>query len=209
MKTGYYPELQFISSYTSCPSQIREKLSRVSLNNLRPVNGSVMSVEVQSPYPCSSLIDQCVSASRLQDVCAPPKWIILDKEVLFFDAIFEQDACPMPEIHRAKINFYLRDRTIEVLEPVVIDCSICYKILINRHRIPHPPPNNDSFYDATDFNIGNEMRFYGIVFTIINCENFSREFLEWCGISVPQPIQLDCWTPSYCPQCSHIFVEPH
>ena len=33
--------------------------------------------------------------------------------------------------------------------------------IIRRHRIPKPAPNDEEYYTVEDFNIGNEITFYG------------------------------------------------
>ena len=33
--------------------------------------------------------------------------------------------------------------------------------IIRRHRIPKPAPRDDEYYTVEDFNIGNEITFYG------------------------------------------------
>ncbi|XP_060516892.1 EF-hand domain-containing family member C2-like isoform X2 [Cylas formicarius] len=46
----------------------------------------------------------------------------------------------------------------------------------------------ENFYDLIDFNIGREVELYGKVFKIINCDKFTRTFLNRRGIHVPDPI---------------------
>lgn len=60
--------------------------------------------------------------------------------------------------------------------------------LICRQRIRFPAPMDSNFYDILDFNIGREMEFYGRVFKVTDCDTFTRNFLNRCGIAVPDPI---------------------
>ncbi|KAF5307016.1 hypothetical protein FQR65_LT18488 [Abscondita terminalis] len=46
-----------------------------------------------------------------------------------------------------------------------------------------------NFYDILDLNVGNEVEFYGRVYKITDCDKFTRNFLNRCGISVPDPIK--------------------
>lgn len=62
--------------------------------------------------------------------------------------------------------------------------------VIRRQRIRFPPPMDDNFYDILDFNIGFEVNFYGKVFKIVNCDKFTRTFLNRCGITVPDAIPM-------------------
>lgn len=59
--------------------------------------------------------------------------------------------------------------------------------LIKRHRIPRPPPNEDEFYTAEDFNIGSEINLYSRVFKITDCDQFTQNFLRKMGTNVQRP----------------------
>lgn len=61
---------------------------------------------------------------------------------------------------------------------------------MKRQRVPFPPPNHRSFYDILDLNVGKEIEIYGRVYKITNCDNFTRTFLNRCGIPVPDPINV-------------------
>lgn len=60
--------------------------------------------------------------------------------------------------------------------------------LIRRHRIPHPPPNDDTFYIVEDFNVGLEVNLYSRVFKITGCDEFTQNFLRKLGVRVNQPV---------------------
>lgn len=49
---------------------------------------------------------------------------------------------------------------------------------------------DDNFYEMIDLNIGKEVEFYGRVFKITNCDNFTRNFLNRCGIAVPDSLNI-------------------
>ena len=44
--------------------------------------------------------------------------------------------------------------------------------------------------DIIDLNIGKEVELYGRVFKIVNCDRFTRNFLNRLGITVPDPITM-------------------
>lgn len=74
-------------------------------------------------------------------------------------------------------------------------CKIFLKMkilgcFISRQRIRFPPPMDENFYDIIDLNIGKEVEFYGRCFKLIDCDKFTRTFLNRCGICVPDPISL-------------------
>ena len=61
-------------------------------------------------------------------------------------------------------------------------------MIIRRHRIPHPPPYDDTFYTIEDFNVQKEVAFYGKKFKLIDCDPFTRNFLTKIGARVPVPL---------------------
>lgn len=52
-------------------------------------------------------------------------------------------------------------------------------------KIPGMDSNFD-FYGILDLNVGKEIELYGKVFKIINCDVFTRKFLNRLGIHVPE-----------------------
>lgn len=69
-------------------------------------------------------------------------------------------------------------------------------VLVRRQRIPIPDPVKYRYYDVLDLNIGKEPVIYGRVYKIIDCDKFTRQFLNRMGIPVPDPIELPK-DPSY------------
>ncbi|GLV41435.1 EF-hand domain containing 1.1 [Carabus blaptoides fortunei] len=126
------------------------------------------------------------------EVAELPAWIAFDKQVLTFDAFFQetlQETRNSPFlVRKCKLYFYLEDGTIKVVEPKVSNSGIPQGTLISRQRIRFPPPQDVQFYDIVDFNIGKEVELFGKVFKLTNCDQFTRNFLNRCGIPVPDPI---------------------
>ncbi|KAF2975435.1 hypothetical protein EK904_002001 [Melospiza melodia maxima] len=121
----------------------------------------------------------------------PPSWIAFDKQVLCFDAYFEEE---VPEKHQelyrirhCKIYFFLEDDTIQVTEPVVKDSGINQGTILRRGLVPLPPPNEDQFYTMYDFNINTEITIYGRKYKIIDCDLYTKNFLRKIGIRLNPP----------------------
>ncbi|XP_075235583.1 EF-hand domain-containing family member C2-like isoform X2 [Lycorma delicatula] len=125
-----------------------------------------------------------------------PPWITYDRQVLKFDAYFQE---MIPEvagynhiIRKCIIYFFLEDGTIKVVEPIVKNSGIAQGCLMSRQRIRLPNASAcriDEFYDVIDLNIGRNVEFHGRVFKITNCDHFTRNFLNRLGIPVPDPIE--------------------
>ncbi|KAJ4428509.1 hypothetical protein ANN_24551 [Periplaneta americana] len=128
------------------------------------------------------------------EVAELPAWIAFDKQVLCFDAYFQETAEERQgyayHVRKVKIFLFMEDGTVQVLEPTVSNSGIPQGTLISRQRIPFPPPRNEDFYDILDFNIGKEVELYGRVYKITNCDKFTRLFLNRLGIHVPDPITM-------------------
>uniref|UniRef100_A0A2C9JF73 EF-hand domain-containing family member C2 n=1 Tax=Biomphalaria glabrata TaxID=6526 RepID=A0A2C9JF73_BIOGL len=120
-----------------------------------------------------------------------PSWVAFDRQVLSFDAYFQEAVHEKREeqyrVRQCKIYFYLEDDSIQVLEPRLKNAGVPQGTLIRRHRIPRPPPNDDEFYTAEDFNIGSEICLYSKVFKIVDCDEFTQNFLRKMGTNVQRP----------------------
>ncbi|PIK58530.1 putative EF-hand domain-containing family member C2 [Apostichopus japonicus] len=122
---------------------------------------------------------------------AAPAWVAFDRQVLRFDAYFQEGVHEKPEeqyrIRKCKIYFYLEDDSIQVNEPQVNNSGIPQGTLIKRHRIPLPPPNDAHCYTVEHFNVGSEMTLYGRTFKITGCDQFTYNFLRKLGMRVNPP----------------------
>ncbi|CAH0715499.1 unnamed protein product, partial [Brenthis ino] len=143
------------------------------------------------------LVDKAEGVNRVPSLyCrkqAPdlPTWIMYDKHILRFQAFFQQTLHEMRSgariLRKVEILFFLEDGTIKVIEPKTENSGLSQGTLISRQRI-RLPFSTDLYYDVLDLNIGREVTFYGKVFKIVNCDNFTRVFLNRLGINIPDPI---------------------
>ncbi|XP_069492602.1 EF-hand domain-containing family member C2 [Ambystoma mexicanum] len=120
-----------------------------------------------------------------------PSWVAFDKQVLSFDAYFQEVITERREetyrIRQCKIYFYLEDDTIQVVEPQVKNSGIPQGTIVRRHRIPLPPPYDEEYYKVDHFNINKEVVFYATPYKIINCDQFTRNFLTKLGVRLNPP----------------------
>ncbi|XP_042723505.1 EF-hand domain-containing family member C2 [Lagopus leucura] len=123
--------------------------------------------------------------------CGAPAWIAFDKQVLSFDAYFEEEVPDKNQelyrIRHCKIYFYLEDDTIQVVEPQMKNSGIIQGTIVRRHRIPLPSPNEDQFYTIDHFNINTEVIFYARRYKIIDCDQFTKNFLRKMGFKLNPP----------------------
>ncbi|XP_039752829.1 EF-hand domain-containing family member C2-like [Pararge aegeria] len=143
------------------------------------------------------LVDKPESVNRVPSLyCrkqAPdlPTWIMYDKNILRYQAFFQQTLLENRGssniLRKVDIFFFLEDGTIKVTEPRTENSGLSQGTLISRQRI-RLPFSYDLYYDVLDLNIGREVTFFGKVFKIVNCDNFTRVFLNRLGINVPDPI---------------------
>ncbi|XP_072369944.1 EF-hand domain-containing family member C2 isoform X3 [Scyliorhinus torazame] len=120
-----------------------------------------------------------------------PAWVVFDKQVLCFKAYFQESVHERREeqyrIRKCKIYFYLEDDTIQVVEPEVKNSGITQGTIIHRHRIPLPIPNDDQFYTVEHFNICQEIVFYAKTLMIVDCDQFTKNFLRKMGVKLNPP----------------------
>ncbi|KAL9652806.1 hypothetical protein ABK040_010838 [Willaertia magna] len=119
-----------------------------------------------------------------------PKWLSLEKKVLRFYAYFKEGVHESPveqsRIRKCVIFYYLEDDTMHISEPKQDNSGIPQGALVKRHRFPRATNDgNGPYYKMEDLNVGREVSVYGKTFRIVDCDSFSRQFLESVGIEVP------------------------
>ncbi|KAL2714276.1 EF-hand domain-containing family member C2 [Vespula squamosa] len=123
-----------------------------------------------------------------------PPWIAYDGQRLMFDAYYQETVQERWkssfQIRVVTISFFLEDGTMKISEPIVDNSGLEQGVLVRRQRIPLPDPIRYKFYDIIDLNIGKEPEIFGRVYKIVNCDKFTRQFLNRMGIPVPDPIKI-------------------
>ncbi|NWI95320.1 EFHC1 protein, partial [Pitta sordida] len=151
-----------------------------------------------------------LSQAELDDLCtqgptltygpakkaAPPRFIpayvTYDKKVLKFDAYFQEEVSISPAEHyrirQVGIYYYLEDDSMCIIEPVVKNSGLYQGKLMKRHRVP----KNDQgdFYHWKDLNVGINITMYGRTYRIVNCDAFTKMFLESEGILLNPPEEM-------------------
>ncbi|XP_036023862.1 EF-hand domain-containing protein 1 isoform X2 [Onychomys torridus] len=121
-----------------------------------------------------------------------------DSTVLKFSAYFQEDVPISTEEHyrirQVNIYYYLEDDSMSVVEPVVENSGIPQGKLIKRQRLA----KNDvgDHYHWKDLNRGINITIYGKTFRVVDCDQFTQEFLKSQGIELnpPEKMALDPYT---------------
>ncbi|XP_076749581.1 EF-hand domain-containing family member C2 [Xylocopa sonorina] len=123
-----------------------------------------------------------------------PPWIVYDGQRLMFKAFFQETVHERwktsYQIRMVYISFFLEDGTMKVSEPSVENSGLEQGVLVRRQRIPMPNPVGYRYYDIIDLNVGKEPEIFGRVYKIVDCDKFTRQFLNRMGIPVPDPIDI-------------------
>ncbi|KAK6187064.1 hypothetical protein SNE40_006312 [Patella caerulea] len=124
-----------------------------------------------------------------------PSHVKLDKKVLRFNGYFTQTIIESPDetyrVRPIELYYYLEDDTIAVFEPHVENSGMPQGKLIKRQKLPKD--DEGGTYHWRDINIGMNLTFYGKIFKIVNCDQFTQNFLESEGIIVNplEPVPTD------------------
>ncbi|NXU11158.1 EFHC1 protein, partial [Pardalotus punctatus] len=127
-----------------------------------------------------------------------PAFVEYDKKVLKFDAYFQEEVATSAEeqyrIHQVGIYYYLEDGSMCVIEPVVKNSGLLQGKLMKRHRVPKNEQGD--YYHWKDLNLGINLTMYGRTYRLVNCDSFTKVFLESQGIVVnpPEEMVLDPYT---------------
>eukprot|EP00340_Litonotus_pictus_P006922 CAMPEP_0170517442 /NCGR_PEP_ID=MMETSP0209-20121228/3435_1 /TAXON_ID=665100 ORGANISM="Litonotus pictus, Strain P1" /NCGR_SAMPLE_ID=MMETSP0209 /ASSEMBLY_ACC=CAM_ASM_000301 /LENGTH=645 /DNA_ID=CAMNT_0010802693 /DNA_START=50 /DNA_END=1987 /DNA_ORIENTATION=+ len=140
-----------------------------------------------------------------------PQWIKYDKQVLKFNAYFQEHINESNvENYRFRscyIYFYLDDETIHVVEIKTENSGIPQGTILQRQKIKNVPlqrgtygitmkpsirneDTSDRYLNYTDFQIGLEVNIYGKRFRICDCDDFTRKYYLSKGIDLGQPEKI-------------------
>ncbi|NWV20190.1 EFHC1 protein, partial [Origma solitaria] len=121
-----------------------------------------------------------------------PAFVEYDKKVLKFDAYFQEEVATSAEEHyrirQVGIYYYLEDDSICVIEPVVKNSGLLQGKLMKRHRVPKNEQGD--YYHWKDLNVGIDLTMYGRTYRLVNCDSFTKVFLESQGIVVNPPEEM-------------------
>ncbi|XP_014615823.1 PREDICTED: EF-hand domain-containing protein 1-like [Polistes canadensis] len=115
-----------------------------------------------------------------------PHYALFAQKCLRFKAFFRQGVFHSPNEHfrirHVYIIYFLEDDTLCVMEPSIEDAGFSQGKLVKRNRIAKTIDGD--YFHWKDLNIGKDICIYGIVYHIIDCDLFTREFLNSQGIDV-------------------------
>lgn len=64
---------------------------------------------------------------------------------------------------------------------------------MSRQQVPCKKPDQQYFLSILDFNVQHVVNIFGVSYVIVDCDKFTRKFLERAGIEVPQPIEMPAY----------------
>ncbi|NWW75673.1 EFHC1 protein, partial [Climacteris rufus] len=121
-----------------------------------------------------------------------PAFVAYDKKVLKFDAYFQEEVPTSAEEHyrirQVGIYYYLEDDSMCVIEPVVKNSGLLQGKLMKRHRVPKNEQGD--YYHWKDLNRGIDITMYGRTYRVVDCDSFTKVFLESQGIVVNPPEEM-------------------
>jgi len=114
-----------------------------------------------------------------------PSWLKHDRQVLRFHAFFQEAVHENPlenyRLRKCAVYYYLDDGTIYVTEPKQENSGMPQGVLIKKHKIPK---GQGEFYGDMDFNVGIDITFYGKVFHLYGCDDFTRRYYTEQGVTL-------------------------
>jgi len=129
-----------------------------------------------------------------------PAWVAYDRKVLRFYCYFKEtvdsSALETYRVRSCIIYYYLEDDSLHIAEPKQANSGIPQGVFVKRHKVPKPDKNG--FFTANDLKVGTNIKVYGRVFRVYDCDGFTRSFYEDNG--APQGKAEECPKNMYVPQ---------
>jgi len=100
--------------------------------------------------------------------------------ILKFDAIFGT--------RKASILYYVEDSSMKIIEVPEVNSGISQGVFLRRSVVPKP---DGTPLTIDDFRIGDSIEIYGRTFSIIDCNNMTRAYLNDLGWEIPSSEKYD------------------
>ncbi|KAL4485443.1 hypothetical protein ABPG72_008311 [Tetrahymena utriculariae] len=114
-----------------------------------------------------------------------PTWVKMDRQVLRFNAYFKESCVESSleayRVRKVVIFFYLEDSSIEISEPKQMNSGIPQGSFLKRQKVLKAD-GSGVYLSLYDFQIGQDLEFFGKIFHIYDCDIYTREFYENLGI---------------------------
>ncbi|KAG7205804.1 hypothetical protein KM043_007749 [Ampulex compressa] len=115
-----------------------------------------------------------------------PHYALFAQKCLSFKAFFRQGVFNSANEHfrirYVNILYFLEDDTVCIIEPTIDNAGFPQGKLVKRHKVTKN--TSGDFFHWKDLNVGIDICIYGVVYHIVDCDLFTREFLSSQGIDV-------------------------
>ena len=119
-----------------------------------------------------------------------PDWVKLDKQVLRFFGYFKESIVESnveyARIRKLIICYYLVDDTVDITEEKEINSGLPQGLFLRRMKIMLEDGNDMKF---RDFTVGNDIYVYGRYVSLVECDQYTKEFYLKHGISQPEAVE--------------------
>jgi len=177
--------------------------------------------DIHGRYSLKSQQADRLTRSRSLPYCSldsAPSFVCNDSRVCRFLAYFTEEA---PEnlttpirSRQVEIVFYLADDTVEISEPRVQNSGLSQGKVLRRHQVPKPGPGKERastpsplstgergkvpVFTIADVYAGAELNIYNRIYTVIDCDQATRKYLE--SVNRPfgdkLPLSANYWDPA-------------
>lgn len=133
------------------------------------------------------------------DISKAPAFVTNKDQLCNFVAYFTENVPENLEestrLRLVDITVYVTDQTLEIREPVIPNSGLVQGKILRRHRVPKPSDLGGGYYGFTDFYAGAVLSIYNRDYTIIDCNDFTYNYLQSIGQefgqSLSPPITTD------------------
>jgi len=120
-----------------------------------------------------------------------PSYVALDRKVLRFHAWFRDPRGAVGfKVRKATLFHYLEDGSTRISEKRVENSGIVTGEIARRHRVPKPGGGSTDIYTVEDFDVGAVIEVFGRGYTIVDMDEFTREFFALNGMQRKEPIGM-------------------
>ncbi|DBA03455.1 TPA: hypothetical protein N0F65_002863 [Lagenidium giganteum] len=153
-----------------------------------PSSTTVLPEDNANQQPRARPKGQGVVSSKYRVDPTQPSWITNDRQVLRFFGYVQEDVeergVAATRTRRIVLCYYLSDGTISISEPKTPNSGMVQGELVRKSIVTKP---NGTAFSPSDLRIGSNVRLFGRVYHLVDCDEATRAYYAETDAHAPQP----------------------
>lgn len=88
------------------------------------------------------------------------------------------------------VQFQIPSHRPKVIEPRAENSGLSQGCIVSRQQVPVTGTDGRECLSILDFNVQHVVNIFGVDYVLVDCDKYTRKFLQRAGIEVPAAIEM-------------------